>query len=68
MAVQVVVVGNENPLCLPAVSDLPGYSKMLYLCPASARYITVEAPGAAVLDICSLSTFLQGAPMLRIKQ
>ena len=55
-------MGDENPLCTPAVSDLPGYSKVLYLCPVMARYITVEAPGSAALDICMLSTFLQSTP------
>ena len=58
---QPVVAGDENPLCTAAISELPGYSRVLYMCPGDARYITLQAPSAPALDVCTLSVFVQSA-------
>ena len=52
--------GSENPLCTPAV-PVPAGGRVLINCPTSARYITVQAPGSAALDVCALAAFLQSA-------
>ncbi len=54
--------GDENPLCTAALSELPGYSRVLYLCPGTARYITLQSPSAKALDVCTLSVYAQSAP------
>jgi hypothetical protein len=56
-----VVTGTENPLCLATIANLPGYSKTLFGCTASGRYLTAQAPTADSLDVCLLSAYLQGA-------
>lgn len=53
--------GVENPLCIPTIANLPGYSKTLFGCTAAGRYLTVQAPSASALDLCLVSAFLQGA-------
>lgn len=65
-----VVTGTENPLCLATIANLPGYSKTLFGCTASGRYLTAQAPTADSLDVCLLSAYLQGAEAwsLHIKQ
>ena len=60
-ALQPVVAGDENPLCTAPISELPGYSKVLYMCPGNARYITLQSPSAPALDVCTLSVFAQSA-------
>lgn len=55
-----VVTGTENPLCLATIANLPGYSKTLFGCEASGRYLTAQAPAASSMDVCLLSAFLQG--------
>ena len=59
--VQPVVAGDENPLCTAAISELPGYSRVLYMCPVSARYITLQSPSTPALDVCTLSVYVQSA-------
>lgn len=55
-----VVTGTENPLCLATIANLPGYSKTLFGCAATGRYVTAQAPSAGSLDLCLLSAYLQG--------
>lgn len=59
---ETVVNGTENPLCLATVANLPGYSKTLFGCEASGRYLTAQAPAASSMDVCLLSAFLQDSP------
>ena len=56
-----MVNGDENPLCTAALSELPGYSTVLRLCPGTARYITLQSPNATALDVCTLSVYAQSA-------
>lgn len=55
-----VVAGVENPLCIPVIANLPGYSKTLFGCTAVGRYLTLQAPAARALDLCLVSALLQG--------
>lgn len=56
--------GTENDFCQPSVSNLPGYSKTLFGCTLTGRYVTVLATNAAMtLDLCLLTVFLQDAPI-----
>jgi len=58
-----VTTGTENDSCQPSVSNLPGYSKTLFGCTLTGRYVTVLATNAAMtLDLCLLTVFLQDAP------
>ena len=38
----VVATGLENPLCVPTIANLPGFSKTLFGCAALGRYVTVQ--------------------------
>lgn len=55
--------GNENEACQPAISNLPGYSKTLFTCSLTGRYVTAVAGSAAgKLEVCLISVFVQEAP------
>jgi hypothetical protein len=57
------VTGTENPACY-TTSNLPGFSKAIFQCGLTGRYVTLEVPGNKVLDVCSLESFLQGTVLM----